>query len=225
MAQISRDTYKFLKDLKKNNNREWFNKNKLKYEEARADFEEVISALVNQISKFDPPVGNVNPKKAIFRIYRDTRFGKDKTPYKINFGAHLSTYSAQLHDRAGYYIHLEPGKSFLAGGAYLPPPDWLSAIRHEISRNGKEFKKIINSKSFKTTFGGMEGEKLKTAPKDYPRDHPEIELLKFKSYLAVHKINDKEVLSPDFVKYAVKVFKSLYPFDKFLNDAAEKKPK
>ena len=225
MSQIKSNTFKFLKDLKKNNNREWFNENKSRYEEARANFEEVISELVNHIAKFDPPIGNVNPRKAIFRIYRDTRFAKDKTPYKLNLGAHLSPHGAQLHDRAGYYIHIEPGKSFLAGGSYLPPSDWLSAIRYEINRNSKEFKKIINSKSFKSYFGEIEGEKLKTAPKDYPKDHPEIELLKFKSFLAMHYLKDKETLSPNFIKHAVKVFKALYPFDKFLNNAAESKQK
>lgn len=223
MPQINKSTLTFLKNLKKNNNRDWFNENKSKYEEARTNFEELISELVNQIAKFDPPVGNVNPRKAIFRIYRDTRFSKDKTPYKINLGAHLSPHAAQLHDRAGYYIHIEPGKSFLAGGAYLPPSDWLNAIRYEINRNSKEFKKIINGKTFRTYFGELEGEKLKTAPKDYPIDHPEIELLKFKSFLAVHKLTDKEVLSPKFINHTVKLFKALNPFDNFLNAAAEKK--
>ena len=222
MSTINKNTFKFLSNLKNNNNREWFNDNKPVYEEARANFEEFIANLIANISKFDPPIGGLNPKKSIFRIYRDTRFGKDKTPYKINLGAHLSPHSAQLHDRAGYYIHLEPGKSFLAGGAYLPPAPWLNAIRYEINRNSKEFKKIINSKSFKNYFGEIEGEKLKSAPRNYPKDHPEIELLKFKSYLAVHKVKNKEVLSAKYLQYSTQIFKSLQPFDKFLNDAIEK---
>ncbi len=222
MSKINKNTLKFLSDLKNNNNREWFNDNKPVYGEARANFEEFIANLISNISKFDPHIGGLNPKKSVFRIYRDTRFGKDKTPYKINLGAHLSPHSAQLHDRAGYYIHLEPGKSFLAGGAYLPPAPWLNAIRYEINRNSKEFKKIINSKSFKNYFGEIEGEKLKSAPRDYPKDHPEIELLKFKSYLAVHKVKNKEVLSDKYLQYSTKIFKSLQPFDKFLNDAIEK---
>lgn len=223
MPQLNKSTLTFLKNLKKNNNRDWFNDNKSKYEAARTNFEEIISELINRISRFDPAIENINPRTAIFRIYRDTRFSKDRTPYKINLGAHLSPHAAQLHDRAGYYIHLEPGKSFLAGGAYLPPSDWLNAIRYEINRNSKEFKKIISSKTFKNYFGELEGEKLKTAPKDYPKDHPEIELLKFKSFLAVHKLTDNDVLSHGFVNHAVKVFKALNPIDKFLNAAAEKK--
>ena len=219
MSKINKSTFKFLSDLKKNNNREWFNDNKPIYEDARANFEEFIANLISNISKFDPSIGGLNPRKSIFRIYRDVRFGKDKTPYKINLGAHLSPYSAQLHNGAGYYIHLESGKSILAGGAYLPPAPWLNAIRYEINRSSKEFKKIINNKTFKYYFGELTGEKLKTAPRDYPKDHPEIELLKFKSYLAVHSVRNNEVLSDNYLQHATKVFKALYPFDKFLNDA------
>ena len=221
MSQINKSTLKFLNDLKKNNNREWFNDNKPRYEEARTNFEEFIANLIMDIAKFDPPIGGLNPKKSIFRIYRDARFSKDKTPYKINLGAHLSPHAGQLHDRAGYYIHLEPNKSFLAGGAYLPPAPWLNAIRYEINRNSKELKKIINSKNFKNYFGELEGEKLKSAPRDYPKDHPEIELLKFKSYLAVHKVSNGEVLSDKFLQYSTKIFKLLHPFDNFLNTAIE----
>jgi len=219
MSKINKSTFKFLSDLKKNNNREWFNDNKPIYEEARENFEEFIANLISNISKFDPPIAGLNPRKCIFRIYRDVRFGKNKTPYKINLGAHLSPHSTQLHNGAGYYIHLESGKSILAGGAYLPPASWLNAIRYEINRNSKEFKKIINNKIFKHYFGELEGEKLKTAPRDYPKDHPEIELLKFKSYLAVHSVRNNEVLSDNYLQHATKVFKALYPFDKFLNDA------
>ena len=222
MSKINKSTFKFLADLKKNNNRDWFNDNKPVYQEARANFEEFIANLISNISKFDPPIAEIIPKKSIFRIYRDTRFGKDKTPYKINLGAHLSPHSAQLHDRAGYYIHLEPGKSFLAGGAYLPPAPWLNAIRYEINRNSKEFKKILSNKTFKNYFGELEGEKLKTAPRDYPKDHPEIELLKFKSFLAIHNLKNNEVLSDGYLQNATKVFKALQPFDKFLNNAIEK---
>ena len=225
MSKINKSTFKFLRDLKKNNNRDWFNENKPIYEDARANFEEFIANLIINISKFDPPIENVNPRKSIFRIYRDTRFSKDKTPYKINLGAHLTPHSSKLHDRAGYYIHIEPNNSFLAGGAYLPPAPWLNAIRYEINRNSKEFKKIITNRSFKNYFGELEGEKLKTAPRDYPKDHPEIELLKFKSFLALHKVTDKDVVSEKYLQHSVKVFKALHPFDKFLNDAIELKDK
>ena len=221
MATISNTTFKFLKDLKNNNNREWFTDNKKRYEEAKGEFEEFIGALIKHIAKFDPPIIELNPKKTVFRIYRDVRFSANKDPYKINMGAHLSNSPSKIHDRAGYYIQIQPGNSFLAGGAYLPPNPWIGNIRQEIDYNTKEFKKIINSASFKKYFGEMEGEQLKTAPKGYPKDHPEIELLRYKSFLASNKCDDKLVTSSDFLNHSASVFKAMKPFDDFLNRAAE----
>ena len=218
---ISKRTYHFLTELKNNNNRDWFQANKELYDEAKADFEEFLAKLVPAIAKFDKSVANLEPKKCIFRIYRDTRFSKDKTPYKTNLGAHLSSGGKMTdHNLAGYYIHLEPGNSFLGGGAYLPPASWLKAIRQEIDYNAKDLKKIIGSKSFKKYFGKIEGEKLKTAPKGYPKDHPEIDLLKFKSLVAVHNFSDKQALSDSFPEYSVQVFKALEPFNRFMNRGA-----
>lgn len=221
MDHISKNTVKFLKDLAKNNNRDWFMENKPRYEKAREEFVAFIEELMAGISKYDPGVGELNAKKAVFRIYRDTRFSKDKTPYKTNFGAHLVANAAKPHDRAGYYIHVEPGKAILAGGAYMPPGPWIKAIRDEIAFDPKAFKKIINHKDFKHYFGELEGEQLKTAPKGFPKDHPEIELLRYKSFLAVHNLKDKDLTEPGFVKHAAKVFKALKPFDDFLNKAKD----
>lgn len=221
MATISNNTLKFLKDLKNNNTKEWFTDNKKRYEDAKEDFETFIGALIKNIARFDPAVGDLSPKKAIFRIYRDVRFSNDKSPYKVNFGAHLTSSPTKVHDRAGYYIQVQPGNSFLAGGAYLPPGPWIAKIRQEIDYNTKEFKKIINAAGFKKYFGEIEGEKLKTAPKGYPKDHPELELLQYKSYLATNYCDDKLVTSGDFLKHATDVFKAMKPFDDFLNRAAE----
>lgn len=221
MATISNATLKFLKDLKNNNDKEWFTANKKRYEAAKAEFEEFIGALIKNIAKFDPPVGELIPKKTVFRIYRDVRFSNDKSPYKINFGAHLTASPTKVHDRAGYYVNLQPGNTFLAGGAYNPGNPWISNIRQEIDYNTKEFKKILNSASFKKYFGDIEGDKLKTAPKGFPKDHPELELLQFKSYLAVNNVDDKIVTSDKFLKHATDVFKAMKPFDDFLNRAAE----
>jgi len=214
---ITKKTLQFLKDLKKNNSRDWFNSNKVRFEEAKAEFGQFTGELILQIAKFDPVIGDLEAKKCIFRIYRDTRFSKDKTPYKINFGAHLVAAKVRPHDRAGYYVHLEPGNIFLAGGAYLPPSPWLKAIRQEIHENGNEFKKILKSAGFKKYFGELEGEKLLTTPKDYSADHPFIELLKYKSFLAVHNVSDKDAQSENFLKYSAQAFKALKPFDDFLN--------
>ncbi len=219
MGHISQKTFKFLKDLAANNEREWFKENKGRYEAARAEFTEYVTELISEIAKFDPDIAGLEAKKCIFRIYKDTRFSKDKTPYKLNLGAHLVAKNEKPHDRAGYYIQIQPGNCFLAGGAYMPPGPWIKAIRQEIDYNAADFKKILKSASFKKYFGEMEGEQLKTAPRGYPKDHPEIELLRYKSFLAVHQLTEKQVLADDFVKHSIKVFKALQPFDQFLNDA------
>jgi uncharacterized protein (TIGR02453 family) len=216
---ISKSTFQFLKDLKKNNDRDWFMDNKGRFEEAKADFEAYVNSVISQISKFDTSIGHLEAKDCIFRIYRDVRFSKDKSPYKTNFGAHITSAKSksEIHIRAGYYIHLAPGESMLAGGAYLPPAPWLRNIRSEIDHHAEEFKQIITSRSFKKYFKQIEGEKLVKAPKEFPKDHPDIELLKYKSYLAVHKTDDKTVLSKDFVRYSTGAFKALKPFGDFLN--------
>ena len=223
MTTISKNTFQFLKELKQNNNRDWFLENKPRYEEAKKEFEVFIDALIAEISKFDGSIGHHTAKECIFRIYRDVRFSKDKSPYKTHMGAHITSAAkkSEIHSRAGYYIHIGPGESMLAGGAYLPQGPWIKAIRQEIAYNADDFRKIINSKKFKEHFGEIEGEKLKKAPKGYSPDHPEIELLKYKSFLASNKVSDKDVTSKDFLKHSAVVFTTLHPFDEFLNRATD----
>ena len=218
---ISKSTYHFLKELKKNNNRNWFQANKSKFQEIKSEFEATVQELIVRIAVFDPSIANLESKECIFRIYRDTRFSKDKSPYKTNLGAHLLAPVARPHDRAGYYIHIEPKNTFLAGGAYLPPAPWLRAIRQAIDENGNDLIKILNDKNFKKYFGEMEGDKLKTIPRDYPVDHPFIELLKYKSFLAMQRVHDEDAMSEQFIKHAVQVFKALKPFNDFLNKALD----
>jgi uncharacterized protein (TIGR02453 family) len=218
---ITHKTFKFLKELKANNNRNWFNANKPRFEEVKNEFESFIAGLIPRIAGFDPLIAQLDPKKCIFRIYRDTRFSKEKTPYKTNLGAHLVAHAKKPHDRAGYYLHVEPGNVFLAGGAYMPPAPWLKAIRQSIDREGKAFEKILNRAGFKKYFGEMEGEKLKTRPNDYSEDHTHIELLRYKSLVAVHRVRDNDAMSENFVEHCVRVFKALKPFDDFLNKALE----
>jgi uncharacterized protein (TIGR02453 family) len=223
MTTISKTTLQFLSDLKTNNNRDWFLENKPRFEEAKKEFEIFIDALILEIAKFDPSIGHHRAKDCIFRIYRDVRFSKDKSPYKTHFGAHVTAAAkrSEIHSRAGYYIHIGPGESMLAGGAYMPQGPWLKAIRQEIAYNSDEFKAILNGNDFKKYFGEMEGEKLKRAPKDYDPDHPEIELLKYKSFLATNKCTDAQVRSKDFLTHATDVFRALHPFDTFLNKAMD----
>lgn len=220
---ISQQTFQFLKDLNKNNNRDWFTANKPRYEKAKAEFEEFINALISQIAKFDKSIAGLNAKDCVFRIYRDVRFSKDKSPYKTHFGAHITAggKKTEIHSRAGYYIHIEPNASMLAGGAYMPPSEWMNAIRKEIHYNAKELKKVINGNDFKKYFGKIDGEKLSRPPKGYDPNHPEIELLKYKSMLAVHNLKEKQMLDKNFLSHSIKVFKALYPFDKFLNQAMD----
>ena len=215
---ISPHTFQFLRELAENNDRPWFQANKKRYEEARANFEDFIGRLILRIAEFDPEIIKLEPKKCIFRIYRDTRFSPDKRPYKTNLGAHLVAQHSRPHDRAGYYIHLQPGNCFLAGGAYMPPSSWLNAIRSAIAEDGDQLKEIISSPNFKKYFGEMQGEKLKTSPRDYPADHPHIELLRHKSFLGTHTLSEKQMCSDDFIDHAVTVFKALKPFDDFLNN-------
>ena len=223
MTTISKNTFHFLKDLKENNNRDWFLENKPRFEEAKKEFEVFIDHLIGEITKYDGSIGHHHAKDCIFRIYRDVRFSKDKSPYKTHLGAHITSAAkrSEIHSRAGYYIHIGPGESMLAGGAYLPQGDWLKAIRQEISYNAADLKKILNDEKFKTYFNGMEGEQLKRAPKGYEPDHPEIELLKYKSFLATNKCTDKQVTSKDFLSHSANAFKALYPFDQFLNKAMD----
>ena len=171
----------FLKDLKKNNNREWFDENRERYKEAKEAFEVYVSVVMGEIQKFDKEAVNAAPKDCIFRIFRDIRFAKDKTPYKTNFGAYIAR-GGRKSPLAGYYIHFEPGSSMLAGGIYMPQPDVLKAIRTEIYHNIDEFREIIDHPSFVKHFGGIEGPRISTAPKGFPTDFKDIGLLQFKYY-------------------------------------------
>ncbi len=214
---LASSTFEFLRDLNKNNNREWFQNNKSKYEAAQEDFLCFITALIAKIIEFDDSIADIEPKKTMFRIYRDVRFSKDKRPYKTNLGAHLAPKAAKPHSQAGYYIHVEPGNCFLAGGAYQPPASWLNRIRERIAHSGEDLKRILTHPDFKTYFGKLEGEQLKTKPRDYPVDHPHIDLLRYKSYLAMHPVDDLVVQQIDFLDYAKQVFQVMKPFKDFLN--------
>ncbi|GIL22210.1 MAG: TIGR02453 family protein [Bacteroidota bacterium] len=209
----------FLKAIAKNNNREWFEKNKTKYVEAKTYFDDFVEALHKEILKFDESLAGLNPRKLAFRIYRDVRFSKDKRPYKTNMGAGLSAHG-KMDQEPGYYIHIEPGKSFMAGGFYMPNPENLAKIRQEIDYNTNDFLKILNDKKFKKYFTGLDDfDKLKTAPKGYPKDHPHIGLLKNKSFVISHYFTDKAVQDKKFVKTAAEVAKAMKPLNDFLKAA------
>ncbi|NNE98884.1 MAG: DUF2461 domain-containing protein [Pyrinomonadaceae bacterium] len=212
----------FLKKLEKNNNRDWFQANKPEYEAAREDFIGLVEKLIAGISKFDPEIIGTDPKKAVFRIYRDVRFSKDKSPYKLAFGASISPGATKM-EGAGYYVHIQPKGSMLAGGKYMPQSKELLAIRNAVVKRSKDFLKIPKAKKFKEYFGEIRGDKLKTAPKGFPKDHEMIEYLRLKSFVAYHeKIPQKTVTDPKFDKYAVRVFKAMKPLNDFLREAIGK---
>lgn len=219
---ITKQTFDFLKALKKNNNRDWFNLNKNRYLTTYEEIGNFVELLLLELGKIDPGIEGLNAKECIFRIYKDIRFSKDKTPYKTNLGAWIVKGGKKSEQAsAGYYVHIEPGKSFLGGGAYHMPTDKLTMIRKEIFNDTKNFKKIIMNKDFKKYYPELWGEKIVKAPKGFPKDFANIELLKYKNYVYSHKLTDEIVLSKDFLRYTVKAFRVLYPFTKFLNKSLD----
>lgn len=212
--------FKFLKDISKNNNREWFEKNKHKYLEAKDLFDQVVVKLLEDMAKFDPALAGLDPKKLTFRIYRDVRFSKDKRPYKKNMSAAFSSVGKGL-GKPGYYFHVEPGnKSFVAIGLFQPVPEYLAKIRQEIDYNGDQLAKIFKDKKFKSNFSKFwDDDALKTAPKGYEKDHPHIQWIKLKSFVVTHEFKDTEVLDKKFLKKAAEVMKSAKPLNEFLEEA------
>jgi len=210
----------FLENLSANNNREWFEKHKSSYEIARNNFYSIITALHKEISVFDEGVRMLNPKDCIFRIYRDMRFSKDKTPYKTNFGAYMNLFGKKVNN-AGYYFHLEPGNCFLCGGIYMPQAPVLKLVRSEIYYNFDEFKKIISEKKFREFFGDVSGDRLQKIPAGYPRDFAGANYLLLKDFLALHQYNPLQLGEKELVPYVINVFKAMKPLNDFLNKALE----
>ncbi len=217
---MDKTVLEFLSTLKENNNRDWFNANKKWYEEARKEVAQFVDYLIPQIATFDPQVGNITSKDTLFRIYRDIRFSKDKTPYKSTMGSYMAA-GGRKSQHAGYYLHIEPGASFLAGGAYGPPTEKLKMIRSEIYYNSDTFLDIINDKDFNKLFGGIEGSKLKRPPVGFPKEFEHVELLKFKDYTIFCKISDADLFKPNFPEKAVEIFKKMKPLNDFMNQAME----
>lgn len=218
-----KNVFPFLKALKSNNNKDWFDINKPKYLNAKEEFESFIDQVIHEIRKFDKKIDpSLTGKQCTFRIYKDVRFSKDKSPYKTNMGASINP-GGKKSLTAGYYVHCEPGDCFIAGGAYMPEADVLQAIRQEIDYNPKSINKILSAAAFKKFFNGLdEIDKLKTAPKGFEKDHPQIELLKHKHFIVSHKLTDKEMADPKTIKKIAEGFKAMQPFLEFIRTAQEK---
>ncbi|MEZ0006941.1 uncharacterized protein (TIGR02453 family) [Flavobacterium sp. 28YEA47A] len=205
----------YLKILKENNNREWFNENKELYLKEYNDIENFAELLLQELRSHDV-IETVSGKKSLHRIYRDTRFSKDKTPYKNNWSGGFKRATALR--RGGYYFHIEPDNSFIAGGFWAPNTEDIKRIREDISFDPEPLRKIINSKSFIATFGSLQGEQLKKAPKGFDTADEAIDLLRYKQFLLVRKFTDVEVLSPSFLKEADQTFRNMRPFFDYMSE-------
>jgi uncharacterized protein (TIGR02453 family) len=210
MAAISKDNISFLKKLGKNNDRDWFQENKAEYERQHEEmilFADELLGLMNQHDNIE----TISGKKSLNRIYRDVRFSKDKSPYKTHWGGGLKRATKQL--RGGYYFHIQPGgNSFIGGGFWSPDKDDLLRIREEIATDASEMREIITSKDFVDTFGTLDGEQLKSAPKGFDKEHKDIDLLRYKQFIFGKNFSDEEVLAEDFAQVANETFKKMRPF-------------
>lgn len=221
MLQLS--TIKFLKTLAKNNDKQWFDANRSLYEQAKEDFENFIQEVLDKHSKKDDDLKELTAKKCTFRINRDIRFSKDKTPYKSNMGASMNR-GGKKSVFAGYYFHCEPGKSFVGGGLWMPMAPEMKKVRQEIDYCYDEFKQIVTSKKFRSVYKGLysgDDIKLTKVPQGFEKENPAAEYLKLKSWLAMRDLSDAELVSKDLIKKTSEAFEALQPLVKFLNRAME----
>lgn len=210
----------FLSALAQNNHKDWMDANKKWYSDTRARFLEDVEVLLKAMTEIEPALSAFKPKDCVFRQNRDIRFSANKSPYKTNFGAYFSP-GGKKSPGPGYYLQIQPGNSFLAGGIWMPEADTLKKIRKEIDYSGAELEQIENNPEFKKLFSGIEGDKLKTSPREYELDHPYIEYLRLKSFTVSHPISDKAVESGAFLTFALDGFRRMKPFNDFLARAIE----
>ncbi len=220
-TQIQSSSFDFLSKLRKNNNREWFNEHKTEYQQELARIELFAEALLEQLAAHDV-IETESGKKSLHRIYRDIRFSNDKTPYKSNWSGAFRR--ATKYRRGGYYFHLEPGNSFIAGGFWGPSADDLRLIRDDIAFDPAPLRKILNSKAFIQMFGSLQGEQLKTTPKGFDAAHEAIDLLRYKQFLLIRRFPDSEVLSAGFLKEAGLTFKAMRPFFDYMSEVLTMDP-
>lgn len=218
---LAKETLKFLKDLKANNDRDWFKANKALFDKAQDNMTAFIGQLIGSVGKFDTEVNGIDPTACVFRIYRDVRFSKDKSPYKTNLGGYISP-GGRKSMQPGFYFHLEPGKSFFAAGKHLPDGKELLKIRNAIAANADAFLKIVNKKSFIEKFGKLSGDSLRSVPKGFDPESKAAEYLKLKDLMVVANFtNDKDLLSADLAKNINALAKEAYPLISFLRTALD----
>ncbi len=211
----------FLKGLRRHNERPWFESHRANYQEARFRFEDFVAVLVREIGRSER-LGPITPKDCIFRLNRDLRFSRDKSPYKPYMSAYIAPGGRKSRN-LGYYIHLEPGdRSMIAGGFHEPEPGQMAQWRMAIDRDPRSLKRIVADKSFRTYFGELKGERLKTAPQGYPRDHPELDLLRLKQVTVARPMSDADVRRSSFVRETQNTVRAMRPFLRYLADLAAK---
>ena len=213
--RIKKDSINFLEELSKNNDREWFNKHKDRYVEARDNIIDFADALIGEMNKHDK-IETRAGKDSIFRIYKDVRFSKDKTPYNTHWSCAFKRATEKL--RGGYYLRIEPGDSRVVGGFFGPVAEDMKRIRQDIDVNYEDWRKVLASPALVGAFGKMRGEKVTSAPRGYAKDHPAIDLLRHKQFLFRHEFTNDEVLDPDFLFLANNAFKNLRPFLDYMSE-------
>ena len=211
-----KEAFDFLKALKVNNDRDWFNANKNWFQQSSDEFNSFTNLLIAGINEFDDSVGSLDPKDCIFRIYRDVRFSHNKEPYKTNFGAYIAK-GGRKSSYAGYYFHLDTDASFASGGIYMAPMEVMKRIREDIDLYPEDFLAIVENKKFKDTFQFFEEEKLKRVPQGFDKDSPVAEYLKFKHITPYHSLSSSDIADKNLLKNTLEVYKSLKPLDDFLN--------
>ena len=209
MTPIAPGTLQFLKRLSKNNNRDWFQAQREEYLEALANAEGFFDSLIRVMNTHDD-IETASGKKAIYRIYNDVRFSDDKTPYNPRFAGHLKRRKPQL--RGGYYLWIKPGASKLGCGFAYPNPADLKRVRMDILDNHDAWRRLLNAKSLRKNFDGIEGDQVKTTPQGFPKDHEAIDLLRYKQYWFEHSFKDDEVLDSNFLRHVSTIYKSIRPF-------------
>lgn len=213
---MNAEIIQFLRELRENNNRPWFQENKARYDVLRAAFVDEVQELIRGISLFDPEIAGVEAKDCLFRIYRDTRFSPDKTPYKTYMSAFIAQ-GGRKSERGGYYIHLEPDNSILSGGVWCPDPKLLKKLRQDIYDHIEEFVAIIEAPDFKAIYPELEGDVLKRMPAGYPADSPYGYILKHKDFSVICNKPDDFFNQGDWIEASIGCFEKLLPFNRFLN--------
>lgn len=212
-------TLAFLSKLQDNNHKEWFDANRKEYEAVREEFKKILKQVLADLASKEEDLLGLEPKDVMFRINRDIRFSKNKAPYKNNMGAFMGE-GGRKTEKAGYYLHVQPhGESFIAGGVYMPPAENLKKIRQEIDYNPSELKQVVETAEFKHAWGAITGETLKTAPKGYPKDHPNIDLLRHKTFVVMHQFTDDEMKGDDILEKIAYNFDLLRPMNSYFNVA------